>query len=140
MINNKVNLIIETLIDSTNNGNLSWIESGNPDRRDYHREFYALGEDGTRYETEVKFSLSTDGKWKIEMSPSLWIKSAKLPNGAFYVYGGSYDLVGLRDCIRDNYCSDMNPSEKIVEDILDSISKGISVSTFRDSKLGKILK
>ena len=33
----------------------------------------------------------------------------------------------------------MKPSEKIVEDALDNIAKGISLSTHRDNKLNKIL-
>lgn len=39
----------------------------------------------------------------------------------------------------DKYCQDMKPSEKIVEDALEGIAKGISLSTYRDNKLNKIL-
>ena len=39
----------------------------------------------------------------------------------------------------DKYCQDMKPSEKIVEDALDVIAKGISLSTYRDNKIKKIL-
>lgn len=140
MIKDKVKSIIETLIKSTESDNLKWIEIGNVDKRDFHREFESIGEDGTKYETEVKFIMSSkDGTWKLESNPSFWIKSSKLPNGSFYVYGGEYDVIGLRKILIDKYCADMKPSEKIVEDALDSISKGISVSEYRDSKLNKIL-
>lgn len=140
MINDKVKSIIEMLITSTKGDNLQWVEKGNLDRRDYHREFEATGEDGTKYQSEVKYTMSSKGGiWQLESSPSLWIRSDKLPNGSFYVYGGEYDLKGLRQILMDKYCQDMKPSEKVVEDALDSISKGISIAEYRDSKLNKIL-
>ena len=140
MINDKVKSIIEMLITSTKGDNLQWVEKGNLDRRDYHREFEATGEDGTKYQSEVKYTMrSKGGIWQLESSPSLWIRSDKLPNGSFYVYGGEYDLKGLRQILMDKYCQDMKPSEKVVEDALDSISKGISIAEYRDSKLNKIL-
>ncbi len=139
MINDKVKSIIEMLITSTKSGGLQWSEKGNPDKRDFQREFTALGEDGTKYEVEVKFTMNSNGTWQLESSPSLWIKSEKLPNGSFYVYGGEYDLKGLRQILINKYCQDMKPSEKVVEDALDSISKGINISEYRDSKLNKIL-
>jgi hypothetical protein len=139
MINDKVKNIIEMLIKSTESGSLQWVECGNKDKRDYQREFYAIAEDGTRYETEVKFSMTSKGSWQMESNPSLWIKSDKLPNGSFYVYGGEYDVKLLRETLISKYCSDMKPSEKVVEDALDSISQGISIVEMRDSKLDKIL-
>jgi hypothetical protein len=45
----------------------------------------------------------------------------------------------FRKVIMDKYCQDMKPSEKVVEDALDGIAKGISISTYRDNKLNKIL-
>lgn len=87
----------------------------------------------------IQYLMSADGNWKLESSPSLWIKSDKLPNGSFYVYGSEYDTKGLRQVLIDKYCQDMKPSEKVVEDALDSISKGISIVEYRDSKLNKIL-
>jgi hypothetical protein len=140
MINDKVKNIVDMLIKSTESGNLQWIECGDKSKRDFQREFYCIGEDGTRYETDVKYTMnSNNGTWQIESNPSLWIKSNKLPNGSFYVYGGTYDLKGLREVLKKKYCSDLSPSEKVVEDALDSISQGISIAEMRDSKLNKIL-
>lgn len=140
MVKDKIKNIIEMLILSTNGENLEWIESGDKDKRDFHRKFYTTGEDGTTYELEVKFNMnSNDGTWQIESSPSLWIRSDKLPNGSFYVYGGNHDLKDLRNLIRNKYCQDMSPSEKTVEDALDSIYHGISLVEVRESKLNKIL-
>jgi hypothetical protein len=143
MINDKVIMIVENLIQSTKNGELDWTDKGNPDKRSYHREYSAVAEDGTKYESEVKYTLSNSGTWVLESSPSIWVRSEKLPNGVFYIYGGQSELKEIisefRKVIMDKYCQDMKPSEKVVEDALDGIAKGISISTYRDNKLNKIL-
>ena len=140
MIKEKIINIIEMLVTSTKSGQLKWNDNSTPNKKSYHREYYAIGEDGTKYETEVKYSMnSRTNNWELESSPSLWIRSEKLPNGAFYVYGGEYDIKELRQVLISNYCQDMKPSEKLVEDALDSISKGINMSEYRDNKLNKIL-
>jgi hypothetical protein len=143
MINDKVIMIVENLIQSTKNGELDWTDKGNPDKRSYHREYSAVAEDGTKYESEVKYTLSNSGTWVLESSPSIWVRSEKLPNGNFYIYGGQSELKEIiyefRKVIMDKYCQDMKPSEKVVEDALDGIAKGISISTYRDNKLNKIL-
>jgi hypothetical protein len=86
----------------------------------------------------VRFRLDSD-EWKLESGPSLWLRNPNLPNGMLYVYGGKYDLTNLRKLVMDRFCSDMNPSTKEVEDVLDSINKGISVSVYRNNKLNKVL-
>jgi hypothetical protein len=143
MINDKVIMIVENLIQSTKNGELDWTDKGNPDKRSYHREYSAVAEDGTKYESEVKYTLSNSGNWVLESSPSIWVRSEKLPNGVFYIYGGQNELKEIisefRKVMMDKYCQDMKPSEKVVEDALDGIAKGISISTYRDNKLNKIL-
>ena len=146
MINDKVNQIIETLLTITKNSTLVWIETDyenrkNPNSKDrnHKRNMFSIGEDGTKYEFEISFRLDNSGKWNLEKEPSLWIRNSTLPNGAFYVYGGAYNLKELRDIIRSKYCSDMNPSAQDVEDALGEIAKGISVVEYRESKLNKIL-
>lgn len=143
MIRDKIKMIIDNLTLSTKNGELEWLEKGPDDKRDFHREYYAIAEDGTRYETEVKYRLSNGGFWQLESDPSIWVRNEKLPNGAYYIYGGNNDvkdiIVEFQKVIMNKYCQDMKPSEKIVEDALDNIAKGISLSTYRDSKLNKIL-
>lgn len=143
MINDKVKMIIENLTLSTKNGELDWTDKSSPDKRNYHREYSAVAEDGTKYEAEVKYTLSNGGVWQLESSPSIWIRNEKLPNGSYYIYGGNSDVKDIifefRKVIIDKYCQDMKPSEKIVEDALENIAKGISLSTYRDNKLNKIL-
>jgi len=144
MINEKVKMIIENLTLSTKNGELDWLDKGSPDKRNYHREYYAIAEDGTKYETDIKYTLSSNtGVWQLEPLPSIWIRNEKLPNGVYYIYGGNNDVRDIinefRKVIMDKYCQDMKPSEKIVEDALDVIAKGISLSTYRDNKIKKIL-
>ncbi len=142
MINDKVIMIVENLIQSTENDSLDWIDTGKLEKRNFHREYYAIAEDGTKYETEVKYLLN-NGNWVLESAPSIWVKSEKLPNGSFYIYGGQTELKEVvskfRKSMMDKYCKDMKPSEKIVEDALEGIAKGISLSTYRDTKLNKIL-
>ena len=142
MINDKVKMIIENLTLSTKNGELDWIDKGSPDKINYHREYFVVAEDGTKYETEVKYTLS-NGVWQLESVPSIFVRNEKLPNGFYYIYGGNADvrdiIVEFRKVIMDKYCQDMKPSEKVVEDALEGIAKGISLSTYRDNKLKKIL-
>ena len=140
MLKEKNTFIVDLLIQSTKNKNLIWNEIiGDASRRGYIRNMSATGEDGTKYEIEVKFIMNSKSAWQLESSPSLWIRSIKLPNGSFYVYGGEHDIKGLRQVIMDKYCQDMKPSEQVVEDALDSISKGINIAEYRDSKLNKVL-
>lgn len=142
MINDKVKMIVENLIQSTKNGDLDWIDKGSSDKRNFHREYYAIAEDGTRYETEVKYILNNNGSWILESSPSIWVRNIKLPNGVYYMYGGNSEIKDIitefRLVLIEKYCKDMSPSEKMVEDTLDNIAKGISLSTYRDNKLNKI--
>ncbi len=131
--------IIETLCKSTENGDLKWSDSDPAsNKRAYHRYMVAEGEDGTKFEMEVKYSLINE-QWLLESEPSLWIKNTALPGGLYFVHGLKYNLGGLRDLIKENYCSDMNPSIKDVENIMDSIRKNISVSTLRENKINKFL-
>ena len=140
MIKDKVYQIIENLTKLTKSDSLVWTEyDPNSKERKHKRNLFSLGEDGTKYEIEVLFKLDNSGNWKIEKDPSLWVRNIALPNGHFYVYGGTYDLVELRDLVKNKYCSDMSPSSQDVEDTLDSIAKGISLSEYRDNKLNKIL-
>ena len=101
---------------------------------------YSIGEDETRYELPIQFSLQ-DGIWKLETYPSLWIRNEFLPDGRFYAYGGEYNvnLLELRILVKNKYCFDMNPSADDLESTLDNIAKGISVTEYRESKLNKIL-
>ena len=77
------------------------------------------------------------------------VKSLIPPRSSFYVenklfylymnYFQRFSTFLFMSKTRDKYCKDMKPSEKVVEDALDSISKGISIAEYRDNKLKKIL-
>jgi hypothetical protein len=80
----------------------------------------------------------SDDKWRLEEN-SLWIENATLPTGSYSI--GTYknkDVIVLRDLIIENFCTDLNPKIKDVEDTLSDICKGISVSTLRDNKLKEL--
>lgn len=142
MLKEKNNLIISLLIASTNNSNLLWSEYNPTDaRRNYMRQMSATGEDGTKYEIEVKYSLVGD-VFRLESTPSLWLRHNNLPNGMYMISTFNTDdglLVSLRDLVKEKYCKDLNPTSQLIEDTLDVISKGISTSEYRENKLNQIL-
>ena len=139
MIKDKVNQIIENLTQLTKNYDLVWNESDpNSKERKNKRKMFSLGEDGTKYEMDILFNLDNLGNWSLDNTPALWVRNCALPNGMFYVYGHNYDIKNLRDLIKDRFCSDMNPSTQDVEDILEDIAKGMSVTQHRDNNLNKI--
>ena len=135
MIQDKILQIIENLEEMTTSNQLVWTSIP---KSNQERLLNTTGEDGTRYELEVRFNL-VDDEWKLESNPSLWLRNPNLPNGMLYVYGGKYDLTNLRKVVMDRFCTDMSPSTKEIEDVLDSINKGISVSVYRNNKLNKVL-
>jgi hypothetical protein len=142
MLINKNKQIIDTLTEVTKSGELVWIEADpNSDKRKHQRDMLALGEDGTKYETQVRFHI-VSSVFVLESTPSLWIKNKDLPGGSYYIYGSNdinINLVSLRDAIKERYCSDMNPMIQDLEDQLEQICKGISISTYRDNKINKII-
>lgn len=134
----KIIQIIDMLYQVTKSDEMVWLENNlNNDKRDHKRNMYAIGEDGTRFEISIEYTI-VDEKFVMNSSPGMWIKSPELPGGSQYVYGYK-DVVKLRDIIKDKYCSDMNPKISDVEDKLDNILKNISVRTNRDNKLTKLL-
>ena len=76
------------------------------------------------YELEIEYKLVNE-KFILDNQPSLWIKNPKLPNGMFYIYGGKYDIIKLRDLILSKFLSDFTPSLGDLEDTLDEIVKGV---------------
>ena len=138
MVKDKIALVIETLISTTESGNLIWDEDSSSYDRRYKRKMRSVGEDTSLYELEIEYKLNNE-KFILDKNPSLWIRNPKLPNGMFYVYGGKYDLTKLRDMIMVKFLPDFQPTLGDLEDTLDEIAKGISVSEFRDGKINKIL-
>jgi hypothetical protein len=138
MVKDKIALVIETLISTTESGNLIWDEDSSSYDRRYKRKMISVGEDTSLYELEIEYKLNNE-KFILDKNPSLWIRNPKLPNGMFYVYGGNYDLTKLRDMIMVKFLPDFKPTLGDLEDTLDEIAKGISVSEFRDGKINKIL-
>jgi len=140
MIKDKINEIINQLIDRTKSGNLVWNESDktSPTKRNWERVMYCFGEDNTLYEIDIKFFLNGE-KWLIESSPSMFIRSENLPMGYIFAFGGTYNLVELRDLIINNFCKDMNPTVDNVEDILENIKRGISIETYRNTKIESLI-
>ncbi len=141
MLKDRIIEIVDTLINLTESGLLVWTEDDPSSKtRYYRRKMIASGDDGTTYEIEIKFTLNHE-KWNLD-EEGLWVRNTSLPNGIFYITNHRSDdkVSKLMDSILKKYCSDMNPSIDDVEDVLRDIVKGINISSFRDSKLNKILK
>lgn len=135
-----IEIMISNLTDATESGDIIWNDISDPNKLKYERKLETYSEDkNTKFSVEIKYRLSNN-IWKIE-DPSLWVYDKKLPGGSHLVYGDSYKgNKELRDKLKDIYCQDLNPSISDISDIFDDISKNISLSSLRDSKINKILK
>lgn len=131
----QIESILKNLIDSTKNGSLQWKEHDpNSKARGYKRKMVAKGSDDTVFHTLIEHRLVGE-KWVLQCN-ILFIENSDLPDGMYLISEyNNPDLKSLRDCIIENYCKDMNPTIETVEELLEGISKGISISTFRDNKL-----
>lgn len=142
MLKDKIIQIVKNLTEVTNNNLLVWSETDPFSKsRKHRREMFAIGEDETHYKMEINFILKDD-KWLLQDEPSLWVKNKLLPDGLFYIthYKCEGETENLRRSIIEKYCQDMNPTIEDVEDVLEQISKGISISEYRKNRLNKILK
>ena len=142
MLKEKNTFIVDLLSQSTKNKNLMWNEIlGDDSRRGYIRNMSATGEDGTKYEIEIKYTLVGDN-FILDSNPCLFLRNNSLPNGIYMISMFNADpvaLVSLRSLIKEMFCSDMNPTVQIIEDELDKICKGISTEEYRENKINKIL-
>lgn len=138
MLKDKIELVIETLFTATESGNLIWYEDNSHYDKRYKRIMKSSGEDSSLYELEIEYKINNDS-FVLDKEPSLWIQNLKLPNGRFCIYGGRYNLTKIRDIIMIKFLPGFKPTLGDLEDTLDEISKGISVSEFRNGKINKIL-
>jgi hypothetical protein len=141
MLKDKIIEIVRTLTHLTESGVLKWDEDTSTNHsREYKRKMLSGGEDGTKYEMEIKFVLKNED-WKIEDDASLWIKNTKLPDTMMLVTSLRSDgeTINLRSSVIKNFCKDMSPSIDYVENILSDIARGINITEFREGKLNKIL-
>lgn len=142
MLKEKNTFIVDLLSQSTKNKNLMWNEIlGDGSRRGYIRNMSATGEDGTKYEIEIKYTLVSDN-FILDSNPCLFLRNNNLPNGIYMISMFNTDpvaLVSLRSLIKEMFCSDMNPTVQIIEDELDKICKGISTEEYRENKINKII-
>lgn len=141
MLKDRIIEIVKNLTQVTSSGILEWVEDDPKSKsRSYKRKMKSVGEDGTKYEMEIKFLLQGE-KWEIEQDPGLWVKNESLPNGIFLIsnYKCEDETKKLRDSIINNFCKDMNPTIEDVENALGNIAKGINITEFRDGRLNKIL-
>lgn len=141
MLKDKIIEIVRTLTHLTESGILKWREDSSTNHtREYKRKMLSEGEDGTKYEIEIKFLLKNED-WKIEDDASLWIRNSNLPDTMMLInsFRSDGETIFLRDSILNNFCKDMNPTIEDVENTLSDIARGISLTEFREGRLNKIL-
>jgi hypothetical protein len=138
MISDKVGEIALMLIDSTKNGKI-WTKKDVDPQFNCERILYTKSDDElSEFEVPVKYNLSGD-KWVLESHFGMWIRNKSLPGGRLYASSyGNQPMMDLRDLLIRKFCSDQNPSTKMIEDKLTEICGTISVATRRDNILTRI--
>jgi len=91
------------------------------------------------FKIEIKYSIINDNLL-LEEKPSMFIKNDLLPDKIYYLVGTKWNLKELRDIIKDMYAPDMNPTMDSVMNIIKTITKNISPSTWRDDNINKIIE
>lgn len=133
-----VDLIIEALIETTKLFETIWLEKKSNisnTNRNFERLMFVIS-NGTTFNIKIKYII-IDNCFVLEKEPSLFIFNKELPGGSFC--SSSKSVISLRDTINDMFCQDMIPQKKDLDDVLESIRKDISLSMYRDNKLGGLL-
>lgn len=141
MLKDRIIEIVKSLTLYTDKHIMIWKEEDpNHPNRSFKRKMFSEGEDGTKYEIEIKYLLKNDN-WVIDDEASLWIRNNKLPDTMMLVssFRSDGETLKLRNSILTNFCKDMSPSISDVEDTLLEIAKGISLSEFRSGRLSNLL-
>ena len=134
----KVDNIVDTLIETTKSGEVKWNEKLSNISK-YNRKFERVmftSINDTTFNITIKYILN-EGLFELEKSPFLFILNKELPGGTICV--NSDNIKNLREIIKDNFCQDMSPNSNDLDNILDSINKSISISKYIDDKLGGLL-
>jgi len=139
MIDNKIETIVERLLDATKSGILNWEKIDSGIKNNTHTKWKCVAEDGTTYEMEVNYVVKNN-KWQMEDYASMWIRNENLPNGTFFIYGGkSSNINSILKSIRKILTGDYVPTTDSLEYSLDVIALGISKEQHRESILTKLL-
>ena len=134
----QIESILKNLIESTKNGSLQWKEHDpNSKARGYKRKMVAKGSDETVFHTSIEYRLVGEN-WQLQEN-CLFIDNPDLPEGCYLISNYMNPMVNeLRDCVMSHFCRDLNPTIETIEELLEGISKGISISTFRENKLNDL--
>ena len=134
----QIESILKNLIGSTKNGSLQWKEHDpNSKSRGYKRKMVAKGSDDTIFHTCIEYRLVGE-TWQLQEN-GFFIENPDLPDGCYLISKYINPMVNeLRDCVISHFCKDLNPTIETIEELLEGISKGISISTFRENKLNDL--
>jgi hypothetical protein len=135
-MNIEIKDLISMLIRTTESGELIW--KCNKNENKLQRTMIANSPDGTEFKIELKYLIQNDNL-NMEEKPSMIIKNDSFPDKMYYLAGMKWDLVELRNLIKDRYAPDMNPNMDDISYIIKTITKNISPSTWRDDNINKII-
>jgi hypothetical protein len=136
-MDSEIKYLIDMLIRTTKSGELKW-NCTNTDNK-LQRTMIATSKDSTEFKIELKYLIQND-HLKIEEKPSMFVKNDSLPDKIYYLHGVKWNLVELRDIVKEMYAPDMNPTMDSVMSIIKTITKNISPSTWRDDNINKIIE
>ena len=137
-MNLEIQYLIDMLVRTTKSGEVKW-KNTLISNNSLQRTMVANSTDGTEFKIEIKYSIINDNLL-LEEKPSMFIKNDLLPDKIYYLLGTKWNLKELRDIIKDMYAPDMNPTMDSVMNIIKTITKNISPSTWRDDNINKIIE
>ena len=137
-MNLEIQYLIDMLIKTTKSGEVKW-KNISTSNNSLQRTMIANSQDGTEFKMEIKYSIINDNLI-LEEKPSMFIKNDLLPDKIYYLVGTKWNLKELRNVVKDMYALDMNPTMDSVANIIKTITKNISPSTWRDDNINKIIE
>ena len=134
MIKEKVQALIDQVFQLTESGDLIWSTTSSSK---WSRMLKSTGEDGTKYELEVKWILSNE-KFTLDNS-YLFVRNDNLPNGLYCCNYMVNDIKPLRDLLLERYCQDLNPTAEEICDTFDKMRIGMNKELWRDTQIKNVI-
>ena len=127
--------IIKSLTQATISGSLEWVceKYGTSSMK-----IITNGDDGTLFSLFVSWSFKENGWEKNDYNLEVKNKNYSL-NISLYSFNYP-DVEKLGNLLYNKYCPDFKFSKSESEDTINNIKRGISISSFRDSKINKIFE
>ena len=126
--NNSIKSLLESITQETISGRIQWLPHSEHkmilDIEDMHFEFL------------VTWKLDIDKGW-IMNSGWMNVKSDKV-DFTIHTYNFPETMKQLTDCLYDKYFFKFKPSDQPIIDQMDSVTKKLSITEYRDKKLSNL--